>query len=72
MELRAFSDTSDDPIVLSLDATAGRLFGVAVADVLSRLDAGELDPRADVVIDGREVEVSGSPDGGLRLDVARA
>ncbi|MBE2318384.1 hypothetical protein DVA67_020550 [Solirubrobacter sp. CPCC 204708] len=42
VELRAFSDDSDDPIVLPLDAVDGHAFGVAVADVLSALDAGTI------------------------------
>lgn len=70
-ELRAFSDDSDDPIVLALDDESGRRFGLAVADVLTSLDAG-VDPLPiRLEIDGRAVTVQGTPDRGLRLTVGR-
>lgn len=70
-ELRAFSDDSDDPIVLVLDDEGGRRFGLAVADVLTSLNA-EVDPLPITLeIDGRSVVIVGTPDGGLRLTVDR-
>lgn len=68
--LRAFSDTSEGPISLVLDQSAGRRFGVAVADVLTRLDAGEPTPSARLLVDGREVAIEGTLDGGLRISIA--
>lgn len=70
-ELRAFSDESDDPIVLALDDESGRRFGLAVADVLTALDAGADPLPICLKIDGRTVTVEGTPDHGVRLIVGR-
>lgn len=70
-ELRAFSDDSEDPVVLVLDAEDGRRFGVAVADMLTALDAGVDRLPIRMVIDGRDVKISGTADGGLRVTVGR-
>jgi hypothetical protein len=68
-ELRAFSDDSDLPIVLALIDEDGRTFGLAVADVLTALDAG-LDPAPiQLTINGRTAAIEGTADNGLRLTV---
>ena len=70
-ELRAFSDDSPDPIVLSLNLEEGRALGRAVADVLSSLDAPGVEPRTiTLTISGRRVTVAGT-ERGLRLTVHR-
>ncbi len=68
-ELRAFSDNSAEPIVLELDDESGRRFGLAVADILTALDAGVEPLPIRLKIDGRPVTVQGTPDHGLRLTV---
>ncbi|WP_028064637.1 hypothetical protein [Solirubrobacter soli] len=71
-ELRAFSDDSDDPIVLPLSAADGRAFGLAVADVLTALDAGVRPlPQTELTIAGRRVVIMGTEELGLKLDVER-
>lgn len=72
VELRAFSDDSDDPIVLPLDQADGRAFGLAVAEVLSSLDSTRdaVEPVA-LVIAGRRVTVHGTVTGGIAIDVER-
>lgn len=70
-ELRAFSDDSPDPIVLILDDEDGRLFAVALADVLTALDSGAGLPSVTLRLAGRRVCIEGRPDSGLRLTVAR-
>ncbi len=70
-ELRAFSDDSPDPIVLSLNQEDGRALGLAVADVLISLDTPGGDPETITLrISGRRVTVAGT-DTGLRLTVHR-
>ena len=68
-ELRAFSDTSVDPIVLVLGDEDGRRFGIAVADMLTSLNAGIDRLPIELMIDGRKLMIAGTPDGGLRLTV---
>jgi hypothetical protein len=70
-ELRAFSDDSDDPIVLLVDDADGREFRRAVAEVLDAAGSGDETRTAHVEIDGRDVEIAGTADGGLRLTVSR-
>ena len=71
-ELRAFSDDSRDPIVLVLDEDDGRRLGVAVADMLAALDAPSVERLPiRLTIDGREVTLTTTPDGGLKLTVGR-
>jgi hypothetical protein len=69
-ELRAFSDASDDPIVLVLDDESGRRFGATVADILTSLDAYVNRVPITLQIDGRAVTMEGTSDRGLRLTVA--
>jgi hypothetical protein len=71
-ELRAFSDESPDVIVLQLDRQDGRRLGVALADMLTALDApdGPLLP-IRLVIAGRAVTITGTDDRGLRLTIDR-
>lgn len=70
-ELRAFSDTSADPIVLIMGADEGHAFALAVADVLSALDApGVAVPQHELTIDGRQVTITGG-EHGLTLTVER-
>lgn len=68
-ELRAFSDTSEEPIRLVLDAKDGRAFALAVADVLTALDApGDPPSPITLTVGGRHVTVSGT-DAGVKLTV---
>ena len=70
-ELRAFSDDSADPIVLSLDEEDGRALSIALGDVLTSLDAPGVVPRTvTLTVSGRQVTVAGT-DEGLRLTVHR-
>lgn len=69
-ELRAFSDDSEVPIILILDRDDGRQFGVAVADILTALDAGIERSPIEVSIDGRRLTIEGTPEKGLRITVA--
>jgi hypothetical protein len=70
-ELRAFSDDSPDPIVLSLNHEDGRALSLAVAEVLTSLDAPGVQPRTvTLTLTGRRVTVAGT-DKGLRLTVRR-
>jgi hypothetical protein len=71
-ELRAFSDNTEDPIVLVLGQEDGHKLGVAVADMLTALNT----PGAErlpihLMIGGREVIIAGTPDLRLRLMVGR-
>lgn len=70
-ELRAFSDDSPDPIVLALDREQGRALGLALAEVLSAMDAPDTTPGPlTVAVGDREVVVSPTPHG-VRLVVSR-
>jgi hypothetical protein len=70
-ELRAFSDDSLDPIVLSLNQEDGRALSLAVADVLTSLDAPGVDSRTvTLTVSGRRITVAGT-DRGLRLTIHR-
>jgi hypothetical protein len=69
-ELRAFSDDAADPIVLVLDESDGRRLKRAVGDALDAPHA-ESTPRC-LIIGGREVVLTATADGGLRLTVARS
>lgn len=69
--LRAFSDDSDDPIVVLLDEHAARELGVALADAITALD----DPsrplvRRSLVAGGRTIRVETSGEA-VRVTVAR-
>jgi hypothetical protein len=71
-ELRAFSDNTEDPIVLVLDEHDGRQLGVAVADMLTALDAPGVERLPiHLTIAGREVTITGTPERGLQLTVGR-
>lgn len=71
-ELRTFSDDSPDPIVLELDHEDGRALGLAVADVLTALDApGITVEPVRLVIAGREVTIEGTAERGMKITVAR-
>lgn len=68
-ELRAFSDTSADPIQLVLDEHDGRALSAALAEVLNGGDR-QGDATVSLVVAGRKVtlEATGS---GVRLTVDR-
>lgn len=69
-ELRAFSDNTEDPIVLVLDESDGRALGVAIDDMLTALDAPGIERLPiHLTIAGREVTLTGTHDDGLRLTV---
>jgi hypothetical protein len=71
-ELRAFSDNTEDPIVLVLGEEDGRKLGVAVAEILTALDTPGVEPLPiHLMIAGRQVIITGTPDLGLRLTVGR-
>lgn len=71
-ELRAFSDTSTDPICLTVDRPAAAELAEALAEVLTALDAPNITvPTIELNIDGRRVVVSGTAARGLRLTVDR-
>jgi hypothetical protein len=70
-ELRAFSDDSEDPIILTLDEQDGRRLKQALGEVLSALDQrGSAPATVAVTVGGREVRLDTTADG-VRMTVAR-
>jgi hypothetical protein len=61
-ELRAFSDDSEDPIVLLLSDDDGRALRDALGRVLQELDAGR-EATEELDVDGRRVVLTGSASG---------
>lgn len=71
-ELRAFSDNTEDPIMLVLDEDDGRKLGIAVADMLTAIDSPGVERLPiHLTIAGREITILATTDGGLRLTVSR-
>ena len=71
-ELRAFSDNTEDPIVLVLDETDGNKLGVAVAQALVELDTPGAEPAPiRLSIAGRDVTIYATSERGLQLTVGR-
>lgn len=71
-ELRAFSDDSDDPIKITLDASAGRALATALGEALASLDEPKPVEREFRVAAGqREITILALPGKGVRLTVTR-
>lgn len=71
-ELRAFSDDTDDPIVLRLNEADGRSLGIAVGEMLAALDTpGAACLPIQLTVGGRRVTIAAAPEHGLRLTVER-
>lgn len=71
-ELRAFSDDSDDPIKITLDADAGGALAIALGESLVSLDEPKPAEREfRVAVGQREIMVLALPGRGIRLTVTR-
>ena len=70
-EMRAFSDDSEDPIVLMLDEHDGRALSAALGELLAALDAPGSGPSTAVLtVADREVRIDVTGNG-VRLTVDR-
>ena len=70
-ELRAFSDDSSDPIVLTLNESDGRALVSALGEAMARIDSpAEARDAVTLVIGGRSVTLEATSSG-IRITVDR-